>query len=281
MRHLEDQVVLITGCSTGIGRALAGEFARRGHRVFASARRPETLEDLSVAGKLRLDVTDEASAERAVAGVLAAAGRIDMLINNAGFNVFGPLAELPLDGVRRLFETNVTGLLTLVQKVFPSMAERGSGRIVNIGSVVGIVPTPFAGAYCSTKAAVHMLSDVLRMELAPFGIDVVVVQPGGVRSSIAETGAQGLERYAEDSSRYQPVHRQIVKRANASQVEPMDTDAFAAVVVEAVTRRRAPRIVRAGRGSAILPSLGRLPGSALDRVMTRQFQLDRLRRDGA
>jgi len=281
MAHLANQVVLITGCSTGIGRALAAELSRRGHRVFASARRPETLEGLNAAGKLRLDVTDEASISQAVSRVLDQTGRIDMLINNAGFNMFGPLAELPLEGFRALFETNVVGAMAVVQKVFPGMADVGSGRIVNLGSVVGVVPTPFAGAYCATKSAVHMLSEVLRMELSPFGIDVIVVQPGGVRSQIADTGSQGLERYAEDSSRYRAVHRQIVKRANTSQVKPMDTDEFAVVICDAILRRRAPRIVRAGRGANVLPKLRGLPGPALDRVMIRQFGLDRLRRQGA
>jgi len=281
MAHLENQVILITGCSTGIGRALAAELSRRGHRVFASARRPETLEGLNVTGKLRLDVTDEPSVSQAVSRVLDQTGRVDLLINNAGFNLFGPVAELPLDGFRALFETNVLGLMSVVQKVFPVMADVGSGRIVNVGSIVGVVPTPFAGAYCATKSAVHTLSEVLRMELAPFGIDVIVVQPGGVRSQIADTGSQGLERYAQNTSRYRTVHRGIVKRANTSQVKPMDTDEFAAVVSEAILRRRAPRIVRAGRGANLLPKLRGLPGPALDRMLMRQFGLDRLRREGA
>ena len=280
MPHLTDQVVLITGCSSGIGRALAEAFARRGHRTFASARRLESLDGLSGERmeKLRLDVTDETSIEEAIGSVIERAGRLDMIVNNAGFNVFGPLPEVPLSDFRRLFETNVTGPIAVIQKAFPHMAARRSGRIVNVGSIVGIVPTPFAGAYCATKSALHMLSDVLRVEVKPFGIDVVVVQPGGVRSNISETGSQGLERYAAESSHYHLVYRQIQARANTSQVRPMDTTEFADYVVDAVTRSRAPRVVRAGRGSSLLPALGRLPSPALDRLMTRRFGLDKLER---
>jgi NAD(P)-dependent dehydrogenase (short-subunit alcohol dehydrogenase family) len=279
MTRLKEQVVLITGCSTGIGRALAGEFAHQGHRVFASARRIETLRALSGEGveALALDVTDEKSIDAAVSSLIERAGRIDIVVNNAGVNVFGPLPELPLGEFRRLLETNLTGPLAIVERVFPHMAEQRSGRIVNIGSVAGILPTPFAGAYCATKAALHMLSTVLRMEVAPFGIDVIVVQPGAVRSNISESGAQGIERYAQETSRFRAVYKQIEKRAWASQRNPMDTNQFAAAVVEAVTQQEAPRVVRLGGGAAGYIALSRLPAALLDRVMTRQFRLDQLR----
>jgi NAD(P)-dependent dehydrogenase (short-subunit alcohol dehydrogenase family) len=272
---LSDQVVLVTGCSTGIGRALASELHRRGHRVFASARNPASLEGLGCQ-KLALDVTDQDSIARAVAEVIAKAGRIDMLVNNAGCNLIGPLAEVPLEGVRKLFETNLTGLLATTQAVIPHMAKQRHGRIVNLGSVVGLLPTPFAGPYCATKAAVHMLSDVLRMECAPFNIDVIVVQPGGVRSSIAETASAGLERYARESSLYHHVHSFIQKRAQASQDWPMETEVFAERIANAILAERAPRSVREGRGAHVYPALSRLPGALLDRTMRKRFGLDAL-----
>lgn len=280
MTELTDQVVLVTGCSSGIGRALAEEFARRGHRTFASARRLQALSGLKgdrLSG-VELDVTIEASIDAALKTIAAQAGHVDILVNNAGFNLFGPLAEVPVDRVRTLFDTNVVAPLALIQKVFPGMAARGSGRIVNIESVVGELPTPFAGAYCASKAALHMLSDVLRMEVAPFGIDVISVMPAAVRSNIAAAGSVGLERYAADDSRYHAVHRQIEQRAQASQVDPMDTDAFAARLVALVTRRTPPRVVRLGNGATVLTSLARLPGPVLDRVMHRRFGLGRLGR---
>lgn len=275
MAELRNQVVLITGCSTGIGRALAAELAHQGHRVFATARRPETLNDLAGARlePLALDVTDPASADRAVSTAIERGGRIDMLINNAGLNVAGPLAEVPLDDIRRIFETNVTGLMAMVQAVFPHMAERREGRIVNMGSVVGILPTPFAGPYCATKSAVHMLSDVLRMELAPFGIEVLVPQPGGVRSNISEKASEGLERYRQETSHYKDFYAGIEKRAWSSQQNPMDADAFARQLVPRLMNAQPPRSMRLGSGSTWLPALARLPEATRDRLLMGQFGL--------
>jgi NAD(P)-dependent dehydrogenase (short-subunit alcohol dehydrogenase family) len=269
------QVVLISGCSTGIGRALAKAFAARGHQVFATARKPETLSELvgPNVSALRLDVLDQGSIREAVAEVIARAGRIDMLVNNAGINRVGPLLDQPLDDLRSMLDTNVTGLVALTQAVFPHMARARKGRIVNIGSVVGVVPVPFGAGYCASKAAVHMLSDVMRMELKSFGIDVVVVQPGGVRSSIADGAALGIDRYARDDSPYREMAGAIERRAHMSQQDPTDADEFAADLVQAVTRKSAPRVVRLGRGARSLPKLHQLPGAVFDRIMLRAFRL--------
>jgi NAD(P)-dependent dehydrogenase (short-subunit alcohol dehydrogenase family) len=227
--------------------------------------------------KLALDVTDEGSIGEAVAQLIARAGRIDVLINNAGFNPFGPLAEIPLADARRLFETNLLGPLALTQAVFPHMSAQGRGRIVNIGSVVGVLPTPFAGVYCASKAGVHMMSEVLRMEVAPFGIDVIEVQPGAVRSRIADNSSAGLERYRSEGSRYRPVYAGIEKRAGTSQNKPMAAEDFAREVAQAILAHKPPRIVRRGRGANLYPALSKLPGEARDRMLMRQFGLDALR----
>jgi NADP-dependent 3-hydroxy acid dehydrogenase YdfG len=269
------QVVLISGCSTGIGRALARAFAAQGHQVFASARNPETLRELAAPNlhALRLDVLDQASIDGAVAEVMRRAGRIDMLVNNAGINRVGPLLDQPLGDLRAVLDTNVTGLVALTQAVFPHMASQKKGRIVNVGSIVGVVPIPFGAGYCASKAAVHMLSDVMRMELKAFGIDVVVVQPGGVRSSIADGASIGIERYGREDSPYRAQLPAIEKRARISQQDPMDADAFATACVDAVTRKTAPRVVRLGKGARTLPQLTRLPGAMVDRIMLRALGL--------
>jgi NAD(P)-dependent dehydrogenase (short-subunit alcohol dehydrogenase family) len=278
MPNLTDQVVLVTGCSSGIGRALVRRLAECGHRVFATARRPEALDDLKGARVdcLRLDVTDEVSAKSAVDEAMARAGRIDMLVNNAGYILAGPLAELPLAAFKEQFDTNVTGALSVIQAVFPHMAKARSGRIVNIGSIVGVLPTPFTGAYCASKSALHMLSEVLRMEVAPFGLDVVLVEPGSVRSNIAERASQGLERYVDGQSLYGSVQHQIAQRARTSQERPMETDVFASKVVAAITKARPPRVVRVGRGARALAILAQAPGSVRDALLMRRFGVHEL-----
>jgi len=280
MTRREEQVVLITGCSTGIGRALARELRTRGHRPFATARRPESIADLAAEGldTLQLDVKDTGSIDAAVRAVIDRAGTIDVLINNAGVNIFGPLAETPLDSLREVFDTNVLGLAAVTQAVFPYLAERRSGLIVNVGSLVGVLPTPFAGVYCATKSAVHMLSEVLRMEVSPFGIDVVVVQPGGVKSSIADSGARDLERYQSKRSRYQPVYAGIEKRTYASQENPMLAEDFARELVAQAFATPPPRLIRLGTGTDVLPRLAELPGEQRDAMLSAHYGLDALKR---
>jgi NAD(P)-dependent dehydrogenase (short-subunit alcohol dehydrogenase family) len=278
MSTLEKQVVLVTGCSTGIGRALVRELSARGHRPIASARRLDAIADLAADGidTVSLDVKDLASIGAAVAAVVERAGRIDVLVNNAGVNIFGPAAEVPLESLREVFETNVLGLAAVIQAVFPYMADRRSGRIVNIGSIVGVLPTPFAGPYCASKSAVHSLSEVLRMEVSPFGIDVVVVQPGGVRSSISESGARGLERYRASSSRYHRCYAGIEKRAWASQDNAMPAEDFARELVAQMLATPAPRLIRLGAGMDVLPRLAELPGEQRDAMLSANFGLDAL-----
>ena len=165
-------VALISGCSTGIGRFLAMELAKRGWQVFATARNHTAIEDLKAPNvqTLALDVTDEKSIKTCVKSVMAEADRIDMLVNNAGLLLIGPLVELEISELRREFETNVIGLAALTNAVVPHMIKRTSGKIVNISSISGILNTPFSGAYCSTKAAVTSYS--MYAHRTETGIDV-------------------------------------------------------------------------------------------------------------
>lgn len=275
---LTSQVVLVTGCSTGIGRALALELHQRGHRTFATARRPESLSGLAAEGieTLALDVNDPSSINAAVAQVIEKAGQIDVLINNAGINVFGPLLETPVNDLRAIFETNVLGLVAVTQAVFPHMADRRSGRIINIGSVVGLLPTPFAAAYCSSKSAVHMLSDVLRMEVKPFGIDVVVVQPGGVKSDIASSSSKELDRFKQESSRYHRAYEGIYKRAFASQDNPMPTEDFARELIAQAFSDPAPRVIRLGTGADTLPRFAEMPADQRDGLLSNNYDLNKV-----
>jgi len=277
MERLESQVVLITGCSSGIGKALAREFARQGHRVLATARSPESLEDLKgeKIRTARLDVTDPVSIERVVNGALDLVGPIDIVVNNAGYALIGPVAELDLDELRTQLETNVVGVVAVTRAVVPQMVERGSGRIVNIGSVSGVTATPFSGAYCASKAAVHLISDAIRMELAPFGIRVITVQPGAVESRFGERAGRGVERFREGSL-YSQVFDSIEARAGASQVGSMRAADFAHVLVGAVTAASPPAIFRAGKHSVRLPAMASLPARFRDRIFSRRFGLDKI-----
>jgi short-subunit dehydrogenase len=271
---------LITGCSSGIGRALAEELHQRGRVVYATARRLETLEPLEGQGirTAPLDVNDAASIDALMGRLREDGASVDLLINNAGFGAMGPLAELPLGELRLQFETNVFAVMALTQAVLPGMVERRSGRIVNIGSVSGVLPTPFSGAYCASKAAVHALSDALRMELAPFGVHVLTVQPGAVQSEFGATAGSAAAERKEQLSLYAPIADAIAARASASQEGPTPTEVFARKLVDAMLAKNPRPVIRLGRRSTLMPLLKRwVPTRLLDRSLSRRFQLDRLR----
>lgn len=271
--------VLITGCSSGIGNALAREFRRRGHRVFAAARRAESLAELTAESfeVVSLDVTDGESMRQALEEVYAAAGRLDMLINNAGFGLFGPSVELPLPEVRRQFETNVVGPLALAQMVAPRMVRQGFGRIVNIGSVSGVLVTPFAGAYCASKAAIQAFNDALRMELAPFGVEVVGVQPGAIQSRFGDNASSLIGQFGGPGSLYHPIVDFLLKRAQTSQENATTTGEFTHKLTDLLTQTRPPRLIRLGEGSTRFPMMKRLlPEGVLDRILMKRFGLNGL-----
>lgn len=278
---LKNQVVLITGCSSGIGRALSLELVARGHRVYASARRPQALEDLRDKGihPVALDVNDGESIKAAVHLVHEDAGRLDMVVNNAGFSLVGPMAEIDLNDFRRMLETNVVGPVALAQEAARHMVRQGSGRIVNVGSTVGVLPTPFAGAYCASKSAIHMLSEVMRVELAPFGVDVIIIAPGAIESNFGNNAAANanLGKYSEDSL-YQPIAEKIERRAHASQERPTPTVVFAREMADAILAGKPDPIHFIGNGSTAgrLAARG-LPRRLLDWIFSRQFGLDRLK----
>jgi len=178
----EKRSALITGCSTGIGRATAVELTKRGYEVVATARRPETLDDLDVAQRLALDVDDDKS----VARVREAVGAIDVLVNNAGFGLEGPVESAPLAEVRRLFETNFFGAVRRIQAFVPAMRERGRGAVVNVSSVNGVVGPPLAGYYSASKFALEGLSESLHLEVGHFGVRVVVIEPGVIETRFSD-----------------------------------------------------------------------------------------------
>ena len=193
-------VTLITGCSSGFGLLAANLFAAKGHEVFATMRNPSKApaELDPAATVVALDVDDDASVRGAVASVLDEAGRIDVLVNNAGFGLRGPVEQADLDAARRMFETNVFGVVRMCQAVLPAMREQRSGVIVNVSSLAGVVANPFGGLYAASKHAVEALSDTLHYEVHPWGIRVVLIEPGSFETRFGEN-AHVSDRFDESS----------------------------------------------------------------------------------
>ncbi len=188
------KAVLITGCSSGIGRATAARLSRSGWKVYASARRPESIAALKEDGceTLALDVTDEQSMRAAVDTVEQAEGAVGVLINNAGYSQSGAIETVSLDAARRQFETNVFGVVRLTQLVLPKMREQRWGKIVNVGSMGGRLSFPGAGHYHATKHALEAISDALRYELRGFGIDVILLEPGLISTEFGEAAVASM-----------------------------------------------------------------------------------------
>ncbi|MEN5151614.1 SDR family oxidoreductase [Pseudomonas orientalis] len=263
--------VLITGCSSGIGRALADSFKTAGFNVWASARRPDDLAALAAAGfnAVQLDVNDSAALQQLAAQL----GELDVLVNNAGYGAMGPLLDGGTDAMQRQFETNVFSIVGVTQALFPALRKR-KGLVVNIGSVSGVLVTPFAGAYCASKAAVHALSDALRMELAPFGVRVMEVQPGAINTSFAKNAGAQAELLINEQSPWWPLREGIRARSQASQDKPTPASDFAADVLKAVQQARPPRLLRSGNGSRALPLMAALvPKGLLEKVLKKRFGL--------
>ena len=194
------KAVLVTGCSSGIGHATAEYLAGAGWKDYAIARRVDAIEDLEGKGcvTLALDVTDESSMRTAVDAVEQAEGAVGVLVNNAGYSQSGAVETVPVDDVRRQFETNVFGLVRMCHLVLPGMREQGWGRIVNISSMGGRLTFPGGGAYHATKHAVEAFSDALRFEVRGFGVDVVLIEPGLITTKFGEVGAASVGESRSD-----------------------------------------------------------------------------------
>lgn len=188
------KIVLITGASSGIGRAAALELLRAGHTVYGGARRVESLDAVSDAGghPLAMDVTDDAGLQRAVGTVLDQQGRIDVLVNNAGFGLYGAAEDVPMEQARYQLEVNLFGPARLVQLVLPHMRRQRSGRIVNVSSMGGEIAFPLGAWYHASKHALEAYSDALRQEVKRFGVDVVLVQPGLIRTGFGDVTSNGV-----------------------------------------------------------------------------------------
>jgi NAD(P)-dependent dehydrogenase (short-subunit alcohol dehydrogenase family) len=288
------KAVLITGCSSGIGRATAMRLAKGGWTVYASARRPQTLTELADAGcrTLALDVTDEHSMRAALDTVEQAEGAVGVLINNAGYSQSGAIETVPIDAVRRQFETNVFGLVQLTQLALPKMRAQRWGKIVNIGSMGGRLTFPGGGYYHATKHALEAISDALRFEVRGFGIDVILLEPGlivtdfgnAATASMAEVGpvsetpaGSGETGERPQADPYANFNATVGALTVGAYEGPMrilgaGPDRVAKVIERAIARRHPPaRITITPSAKLTIGTRRLLSDRAWDATMRRQF----------
>lgn len=277
-----NKVVLITGCSSGIGRALADEYLRLGYQVYASARKLDSLDNWQAEKlhKVALDVNDAKSISQVMQQIKQQQGKLDCLINNAGYAAMGAMLDISKKQLLAQFETNVFAPLHMTQAaadLLIAAAKDEPAQVVNIGSVSGITTTPFSGAYCASKSALHSLNDALRLELAPFNVQVICIQPGAIQSSFGTNSTANLQDPETHTSRYKPIKTAIEARANASQNNPTPAEDFAKDVIHKLHNNPVSTI-RSGNGSTALPLLKKLlPTKWLDKILSKKFELNRLK----
>jgi len=275
--------VLITGATDGLGRAAALLLAERGYRVFAAGRSVEKRAQLDALARerglpletLELDVCDDASVQRAVAGVLAKAGTLDFLINNAGVNFTAAVEDLRLDDWRRQFETNFFGVLRITQAVVPHMRERRAGRIIMMSSVSGFVTAPTQGAYSSSKFALEALSNALRLELYPFGVQVVLIEPGYIITGIQQAALELSKPYLNtmNSGPYAPLYSRFFASVTGARTRSKTTPEDCARVILKSMEAPNPKIRYLVTGLAVVAKWCKrlLSDKMVDAVFRRRF----------
>jgi NAD(P)-dependent dehydrogenase (short-subunit alcohol dehydrogenase family) len=285
---LNSKVVLITGCSSGIGKATALAFVKAGYITYATARKPETLGDLKTQSchTLQLDVTDESSMKTAVQEIERKHSAVDILVNNAGYGLNGPVEELDMANVRHQFETNVFGLVRLSQLVLSGMRGKGWGRIINIGSVGGTFTAPGAGAYHASKWAVESFNDALRYEVKPFGIDVVLIQPTGVYSEFDKKIAVSNSPLAQSSPYkfFMDNHIKVTTEmfSGNSSAGIIKAEDVASVILKAAQARRPRTRYKVGLSAHIYSGLRRFVSDRQwDALMARQFPMQPKRKESS
>jgi NAD(P)-dependent dehydrogenase (short-subunit alcohol dehydrogenase family) len=273
----EPSNVLITGCSSGIGQATAKRLAERGWKVYATARRPETLADLEAAGceTLALDVTDEESMSAAVKAVTDAEGAVGVLVNNAGYSQSGAVESVPLEQVRKQFETNVFGLVRMCQLTLPGMREQRWGKIVNISSMGGRLVFPGGGFYHATKYSVEAISDALRFEVRGFGVDVIVIEPGLIVTNFGDAATATVPGEADGP--YAKFNAEVGKLTTNAYSGPMaklggPPEAVAKRIASALESKRPKTRYPVTASARVLMGQRRLtPDRIWDRLMRSQF----------
>lgn len=261
------KVALVTGASSGIGNAIARSLHRNGVQVYAGARRVSRMNDLDDLGitTLALDVTDPASVEQVVDRIVDETGRVDILVNNAGYGLMGALEDVPMDQAQTQFDVNLFGAARLIQSVLPMMRQQHSGRIINITSVDGKIAQPLASWYVASKFALEGLSDALRLELVPLGIDTIVIEPGAIQSEWADIAANHL-RETSAVGPYKPTAERAATILQAVKRFSSKPQVIARLVDRAALSRRPKTRYHAGAGSQVVVAQRFLSDKTIDRL---------------
>ena len=267
------KTILVTGASSGFGKETAARLIAEGHVVYPAARRLNEMDDLKKAGghPLRMDVTDDASVNEGVDQIIAEHGQIDVLINNAGYGFYGLVESTDLAQAQRVFDVNVFGTARVTQAVLPHMRKAGSGRIVNIASVVGKVSGPMFAWYAGSKHAVEALSDATRAENAGFGIDVAIVEPGGYRTNFEEVAMDGLT-IPEDTALAENVQNFKTNFLKYYEGRP-GPEKVVETLVDIVNARKVKTRYPLGDAAPMILMNSLLPDKAFDKVMRKQFKI--------
>lgn len=272
------KVILVTGASSGIGTATVKMLLGQGHIVYAAARRVDRMKDLEQAGArlLQMDVTDDASMLAGVQHILSNEKRIDVLVNNAGYGSYGSLEEVPMSEARYQFEVNVFGLARLTQLAIPHMRSQGSGTIINISSMGGVFGEPHGAWYHATKFAVEGLSDSIRMELKQFGIDVVVIRPGAIKTEWNKIARENLLAVSGKGAYKDLAMKHANMLENADGRFGSEPEVVARAIARAVNARKPRTRYAIGQGAKLSILLRRiLPDRAMDRVMQTMINMAR------
>jgi len=271
---MEGKVVLITGASSGMGKATAELLSASGYKVYGAARRTELMRNLKEVGIkiLQMDVTDDISIQKGIDEIIKKESRLDILVNNAGFGLFGSIEDVPMDDARYQMEVNVFGLARLTQLVLPYMRKQNSGKIVNITSTGGKLSSPLGGWYHASKYAVEALSDSLRMEVKQFGIDVIVIEPGAIKSEWGDIAMENLRKISAGKA-YSPLAGKIIEMSQKLKPKNEDPEVIAKLILKSISTRNPRTRYHAGYLSGIILFLKKvLTDKQFDKLMLSQMK---------
>lgn len=273
---MSKKIIVITGASSGMGKDFALALLREGHTVYGLARRKEKMNDIVRAGgvAIAMDITNESQVANAVQHILGEQEKIDVLINNAGYAVYGTVEEVPIEVARRQFEVNLFGLASITQKIIPGMRKNRSGKIINISSMGGKMYTPLGAWYHATKHALEGWSDCLRVELIPYGVDVVIIEPGGIQTEFGNVFQQQLQGDAENGPYADALQKIIASTKEMSENGKLsDPSVITNLILKAVNSKRPETRYVAGAYAKPLMFMRKYLGDrTFDKILRRQFQ---------